>query len=294
MPKCLSHRWLATVLLTAWIVPTFAGDDRPFDAVHDLDYATVGDATLRLDLARPNQGDGPFPAVVVIHGGGWRTGNKSHHQNLIGDLARRGYVAVSIDYRLTPRDRFPAQIHDAKAAVRWLRQHADEYKVDPDRIGAMGFSAGAYLALMLGVTGPDDGLEGDVPDGSPSSRVAAVVNYFGPTDLRSPNVPITSKFMVRDFLGKLPVEIPEVAAKASPVTFVSPDDPPILTFHGTKDLVVPFDQATRLAEAMTRVGAPGRVELVVGAGHGWFGKENHRTLDVTFDFFDAHLKPPLR
>ncbi|WP_435021608.1 alpha/beta fold hydrolase [Tundrisphaera sp. TA3] len=294
MAMRMGPRWLATLVLTVWVVPTFAGDERSTDVILDLEYANVGGRSLKLDLAQPSEEAGPFPAVVVIHGGAWRTGNKAHHRGLLADLARRGYVAISPQYRFCPQDRFPAQVHDVKAAVRWLRTHAEEYRIDPERIGAMGFSAGGHLSLMLGVTSPEDGLEGGVPPGAPSSRVAAVVNYFGPTDLLASRIPLTSRFLIRDFLGKLPDELPEMAAKASPVTFVTRDDPPMLTFHGTNDPIVPFDQATRLAAAMNRAGVKGRVELVVGAGHGWFGRENHRTMDVTFEFFDAHLKPQAR
>jgi acetyl esterase/lipase len=200
-------------------------------------------------------------------------------------------VAISPQYRFCPKETFPAQVHDVKAAVRWLRAHAKDYKVDADRVGALGFSAGGHLALMLGLTGPDDGLEGDAPADAPSSKVQAVVNYFGPTDLAAADIPDISKPLVKDFLGGEPSEKPEAAAKASPLTFVSKDDPPVLTFQGTKDILVPYSQATKLADALTVKGVPGRVELMVGAGHGWQGDEQRRTARETFEFLDKHLKP---
>jgi len=258
--------------------------------VEEIVYARVGDRELKLDMVLPAEGDGPFPGLVVIHGGAWRGGNKKSVRFMMEDAAKRGYIAISPQYRFCPKDLFPAQVHDAKAAVRWLRTHAKEYKLDPDHIGATGFSAGGHLALMLGLTGPEDGLEGDVPEGAPSSRVQAVVNYFGPTELDADDIPEGSKPLVRDFIGGTPAEKPDAVKKASPLTFVTKDDPPTLTFQGTKDPLVPHTQATKLADAQTRAGVAGRVELMVGAGHGWAGPELKHTLDGTFAFFDRYLK----
>src|SRR5262249_44781245 len=170
-----------------------------------------------------------------------------------------GYVAASPQYRFCPKEVFPAQVHDVKAAVRWIKANAQKYKIDPRRVGAIGFSAGGHLALMLGVTGPDDGLEGEAAAGASDTRVTAVVNYFGPTDLGAADIPDVSKPLVKDFLGAAPREKPELAAKASPRTYVSQGDAAILTFQGTKDPLVPFTQAIELAEAMTAAGVPGRV-----------------------------------
>jgi acetyl esterase/lipase len=260
----------------------------------DIVYTKAGSEDLKLDLARPATGDGPFPAVVVIHGGAWRQGNKADMRPILPQFAQRGYVAISPQYRFCPKDAFPAQIYDVKAAVRWLKLNAKKYKVDPDRLGAIGFSAGGHLALMLGLTGPADGLEGDVSAGAPDSRVKAVVNYFGPTDLAASDIPDICKPWVKDFLGGTPKEKPEMAAKASPLTFVSKDDAPVLTFHGTKDPLVPFNQAVKLADTMSAAGIPGRVELMVGAQHGWGGREMEHSIGETFGFFDRYLKnePP--
>jgi acetyl esterase/lipase len=256
----------------------------------DLVYTKAGDVELKLDLARP-EGDGPFPAVLVIHGGGWAGGNKDQNRGALAEFARRGYVAVSPQYRFAPKHTFPAQVHDVKAAVRWLRSHKDEYKVDPEKIGAVGFSAGGHLSLMLGLTGPDDGLEGDVPAGAPSSKVQAVVNYFGPTDFLATDLPEVTKPIVKNFLGGPVSEKAEEAKKASPVYFVTSDDPPILTFQGTKDDLVPHTQAEKLVDAMTKAGVPGRTELLIGKGHGWGDPEMRHTFAETFAFFDRYLKP---
>ena len=145
-------------------------------------------------------------------------------------------------------------------------------------------------ALLLGLTGPDDGLEGTVEANAPSSKVQAVVNFFGPTDLNAADIPLVSKPLLRDFLGGSPQDNPEKARQASPCTYTTADDPPILTFQGTKDPLVPHTQAFALAEAQTASGVPGRVEILVGAGHGWSGEELERTKIESFRFLDEHLK----
>jgi acetyl esterase/lipase len=230
--------------------------------------------------------------VLVIHGGAWRQGDKKDTRSALSEFARHGYVAVSPQYRFCPKETFPAQVHDVKAAVRWIKAHARENKVDPERVGAVGFSAGAHLALMLGLTGPDDGLEGEAVGTGPDTKIRAVVNYFGPTDLAAADIPVVSLPLVKDFLGGSAKEKPQQAAKASPLTYVSKGDPPVLTFQGTKDPLVPHTQAFKLAEAMTAAGVPGRLEVLVGSGHGWGGEDLERTKSETFAFFDHYLKPP--
>jgi acetyl esterase/lipase len=256
----------------------------------DVAYSKIGSRELKLDIARPAEGDGPFPAVLVIHGGAWRQGNKADVRPILPQFVEHGYVAISPEYRFCPVDAFPAQLHDVKAAVRWLKVNAKKYRIDPERIGAMGFSAGGHLSLMLGLTSPNDGLEGDVSAGVLDSRIKAVVNYFGPTDLAAKDIPDICKPWVKDLLGGSPQERPDAAAKASPLTFVSKDDAPVLTFQGTKDPLVPYNQAIKLAEAMNSAGVPGRVELILGADHGWGGAEMARTVNETFGFLDRYLK----
>lgn len=285
---------LAACLILVWPTVGPSADALRVGMANDLIYSKPGSAELRLDVAYPAEGAGPFPGVVVLYGGAWRVGNKWGNRGLLTDFARRGYVAVAPQYRHCPRDVFPAQVHDVKAAVRWLRANAAEYRLDSGHVGAMGFSAGGHLALMLGVTGPDDGLEGDAPAGSPSSKVQAVVNYFGPSDLTATDVPEVSVGLVRDFLGARNANRPDLAAKASPVMYLTRDDAAILSFHGTKDPLVPHNQSTKLADAMSRIGLPGRVELLVGAGHGWTGAEMRRTMAETYRFFDQHLRPPAK
>jgi acetyl esterase/lipase len=252
----------------------------------DVVYRKVGDAELKLDLARPAEGRGPFPVVLLIHGGGWHAGRKEDLRGALGAYAARGYVAVAPQYRLAPAATFPAQLHDVKAAVRWIKAHARQYDADPDRVGALGISAGAHLALLLGLTGPDDGLEGDVPAGSPDAKVRAIISIGGPTDLVADDFPPSIRDAIADFLGAAP----GAAARASPVTYVSAGDAPVLAFHGTEDGLVPPSQATELAEALTATGVPGRVKLLPGVGHVPAGKDLARVGNETIEFLDRHLK----
>ena len=284
------RRLCAVAVLALFASADARAEDPKTKLIEDLVYTKVGDRELKLDVIMPADGNGPFPALLVIHGGGWAAGNKKDVRFVMEEAAKRGYVAISPQYRFAPQDLFPAQVLDVKNAVRWAKTHAKEYKINPDKLGATGFSAGGHLSLMLGVTGPDDGLEGDAPAGSPSTRIQAVVNYFGPTDLLATDLPEVTKPILAKFFGGTVEEKPEAAKKASPITFVTRDDPPILTFQGTKDPLVPHTQATKLADAMTAVGVPGRVELLVGASHGWGGPELKHTMDGSFAFFDRYLK----
>jgi len=197
-------------------------------------FGKGGGEDLRLDMAVPVHISGPFPAIVCIHGGAWRSGDKSSYKQKIIDFADHGYVAVSINYRLAPQHKFPSQVEDVKCAVRYLRAHATEFKIDPTRIAAVGDSAGGHLALMLGLMDPADGLEGDGGYPEQSSKVQAVVNYYGPTDLAmnekwSDGVKAQAGY----FLGTNDPTAP-VVHRASPVTYIDNADPPVLTFHGTE------------------------------------------------------------
>ena len=285
---------LTSALLCAGRGAAVGGDSPSAPKVttaYNLIYSQVDSTELKLDLVGPAEGEGPFPAVVVIHGGAWRMGQKSLMRGMLMQLARRGYVAIAPQYRFCPKETFPAQVHDVKAAVRWLKTHAAKYRVDAAHVGAIGFSAGGHLAMMLGATGPENGLEGAAPPGSPDTRIQAVVNYFGPTDLTAADFPAITRSWNRDFLGGTPEEKPDMAARASPVTYVTKDDPPILSFQGTSDQFVPASQAIKLAEAQTRAGVLGRVELLVGARHGFDTPELDRTLEAAYHFFDVYLKP---
>ena len=266
----------------------------------DVVYGNGGGEELKLNLARPRPREGEDksvrrPCVLVIHGGGWIGGDRRGHDDLTWKLAERGYVAATVGYRLAPQHPFPAQVEDVKCAVRYLRAHADRYGIDARRVGAMGFSAGAHLSMMLGTMGKDDGLEGEGGWPDQPSQVQAVVAFFGPTDLLASDIPyaVVEQFLVK-FIGGRPDQKRDAYRRASPITYVSEGDAPMLLFHGSADILVPLSQAVGMAEAMHRAGVKGRVELLPTLGHGWGGPEQGRTAEATYAFFDEHLRhrPP--
>jgi len=252
-------------------------------------YTKVDGVELRLDAHVP-EGDGPFPGLILLHGGGWRKGNRSAVTDRCIFYASQGFGCFTASYRLTPDHKFPAQIHDVKAAIRWVREHADQFSVDADRLGVMGFSAGAHLAALAGTTDENDGLEGPAARYGVSTRVQAVVAYFGPTDLRKmagvrhEELPT----VLHDFLGGPPDEMPEAYEKSSPIVFVTPDDPPFLFVHGTEDPLVPVEQSTIMADALKKVGVFADVIAIEGGGHGampWEAEVRPKVLA----FFNEHL-----
>jgi acetyl esterase/lipase len=264
----------------------------------DIPYAGTKDPRQTLDLLLPESAKGgkPLPVIVNIHGGAFRAGDKSMGMRELADIVAGGdYAGATINYRLSGEATWPAQIHDCKAAIRWLRANAAKHGLDPDRIGVIGASAGGHLAAMLGLAGDVAALEGDIgPHAGVSSRVKCVVDQFGPSDLLAMgdhpsqidhNAPDSPES--RLIGGALP-EHKEKARAASPITYVSRDDPPFLILHGTEDPLVPCNQSERLAEALKTVGVPCVFVKVIDAGHG-----NFRSPEVgrrIRQFFDKHLR----
>lgn len=249
----------------------------------DIPYADTDNPRQQLDLLLPKEpaGDGPLPVVAFIHGGAWRGGDKRGGRGQLAPLVASGkFAGVSIGYRLTNEATWPAQIHDCKAAIRWIRGNAKKYNLDPNKIAVWGSSAGGHLVAMLGTSGGVKELEGTLGKHTDQdSRVTCVVNFFGPTDFS----------VIGDFPSQIdhyaanspesllvggPIkENPEKARSASPVTFVSADDPPFLTIHGTKDQLVPFDQGKRLHEALKKAGVSSILIPVEEGGHGFRSRE---------------------
>jgi acetyl esterase/lipase len=265
----------------------------------DITYTKAGNVELQLDIALPKDGSGPFPAIVCVHGGGWHSGSRKSYTPIIWQCAQRGYVGVTVSYRFAPQHKFPAQIEDVKAAVRWLRANAAKYKIDPDRIGATGSSAGGYLVGLLGVTSKNDGLEGNGGYADQSSRVQAVVPMFGGFDLtvaweNAPKQPPVEAAYLRkvceDFLGGVPSARPEKWKQASPVSYVTKDDPPFLLIHGTADTLVPIEQSELMERKLKEIGVPVELMRVQGSGHVFKGKDLEDVSNATFAFFDKHLK----
>jgi acetyl esterase/lipase len=228
--------------------------------VRDVPYGEAGGEPLLLDLLAPDPlPSSALPAVVWIHGGGWESGDK--HVDLTDSLGpvlvRNGFVSLSINYRLSHRARFPAQIHDAKAAIRWLRANAGNLGIDPGRIGAWGHSAGGHLAALLGTTGDLPELEGDSGSPGHSSRVQAVVAVSPPTDFLAipPGWPHAEPRRATSKLVGGPLEErPELVRLANPIAHLRPGTPPFLIVHGEDDEVVPVLQAERLQEALAAAG----------------------------------------
>lgn len=255
----------------------------------DVIYGQGGGHDLLLDVVKPAGLTEPAPAVIVIHGGGWAGGSRKDFRPVCQALAERGYVTTTIDYRLVPEALFPAQVEDCKCAVRWMRAHAEELQLDPERIGALGGSAGGHLVMMLGTMDAGDGLEGDGGWADQSSKVQAVVNLSGPADFMLEYPPV-SRQIVANFLGGPKEEHEDVYRQASPVTYVNEGDSPMLILQGTKDPLVPHDQAFAMINALTAAGVPGRAELLLGLGHGWGGEEMLHTMNSIYQFLDAHLR----
>ena len=262
-------------------------EEMAFIVEEDITYGKGGDVELKLDLARPIKGRGPFPALVFIHGHGQ---NRKGYYHEIREAAERGYVAVSVDFRIfgmrengKVKYPFPAQVQDVKCAVRWLRANARKYKIDPNRIGVVGWSSGGHLSLMLGLTDPSHGLEGRCGKKKYSSRVQAVVSLAGPTELIRFYQEKPKQWVV-DSLGGTPEEVPEQYKRASPLTYVSKDDPPVLSVHGEKNHQVPLNQPELLDAKMREVGASHTLKIKKDGGHVVLVDKS------VWEFLNEHLK----
>jgi acetyl esterase/lipase len=255
------------------------------EVIHDLEYADYGDRTLRLDLYRPTaRGEGLFPAVVVIRGGGFNEGDRRWFGPMAAALGVRGFAAACIEYRGSTEAPFPAAVHDTKAAVRWVRANAETYGLNPQAIGAIGGSSGAYLTLYLAVTAGQDSLEGAGGNQGISSRVGAIVCLGTPTDPSRAS-------SATQFLGSSYPDDARLRAEVSALTHISEAAPPALLIHGGDDVRVPVQEALDIASEYESNGVP--VELVVlpKAPHAfwnltwWFTD----TMDRAAAFFRRHL-----
>jgi acetyl esterase/lipase len=251
----------------------------------DLAYGTH--ERQKLDLYRPKSG-GPFPLVLWIHGGAWEGGSKDGANPAAGLLAR-GYAVASTNYRLSRQATFPAQAHDVKGAVRFLRANAKKYDLDPDHIGVCGASAGGHLVALLGTGADVKELEGDIGNKDVSSRVQCVIDFFGPTDLARLSPPRARDNPVSRLLGGAPDARRSLATLANPITHVTKDDAPFLIVHGTKDGLVPLSQSELLHEALRRAGVDSTLKVVRDAGHG-NGIFTPELLQEYAAFFDRHLQ----
>jgi acetyl esterase/lipase len=291
------------ILLALGAIAAASGDDGPKKARTPTHPRTPPKIEIEKDVAyladdRPEKADLYLPArraarvrspaVVVIHGGGWTSGDKAHARevNIAENLARNGFVALSINYVLCTGGNvtWPQNLNDCKTAVRWLRKNAQHLQVDPEHIGAIGGSAGGHLAALLAVTGPDDGLDPKGTNGEFSCRVQCAVDLYGPIDLLS--------YRDLPMFGKTRKEAPQLYRAASPSTYVDRNDPPILILHGTADRSVDVAQSQRFAAALQQAGARHELVLVDGAPHAFHLQPKEVDLrPLVMAFFHKHLRP---
>lgn len=286
----LSFVLAATVLMT---LPDTLNAYEGSEPLKDIEFANVDGHSLKLDLYQPADAEGS-PLVVWIHGGGWRGGSKDKCG--IKWLTDHGYTVASISYRLTDKAIFPAQIHDCKAAVRWLRTHSDEYGYDTQKIAVSGSSAGGHLAALMGTSGDVKALEGTVGGNlDQSSRVDAVIDFYGATDfvLRSKTQPHRANkkgSVVYLLLGGGADTKVELAKQASAAFHVTKDDPPFLVFHGDNDKTVLLDQSQRITEVYGKAGLPIELHVLKGSGHGGNEFYSGDRRPLILDFLKKHLR----
>jgi len=253
--------------------------------IRSVRFGGTDEHPLYLDLARPSQGEGPFPAVICLHGGGWVGGSRREMKQTIEVLARRGFVAVAPDYRTAPGHPWPACLDDVRAALRWIRDHASEHRLAANRIGVVGRNAGGHLACLLGATS-------NGKSNSTMECVQAVVSFAGPTDLTAAEV--QSEEVLRrnlvPLLGGPPAEKSELYRQASPLLYTLNTPPPFLLIHGKEDSVVPARQSLAMAEKIRSAGGTAQVMLLEGEGHVWAGPNLTRAIDTMLTFLDRTLK----
>ena len=267
-----------------------------FKVMQDISYAGTDNARQTLDLALPikRTSDKPLPVIAFIHGGGWRGGSKDGGLNRIRSFLKSGnYAGVSIGYRLSNEAKWPAQIHDCKAAIRWVKANAVEHGLDGSKIAVYGTSAGGHLVAMLGTSVGVKAMDGSIGAyTSLSTKVACVVDYFGPTNFLRMNdfesrIDHDAKDSPEGLLIGGPVQDnKKKTLTADPISYVSREDSPFLIVHGTKDMAVPYNQSVILHSALKKIGVPSALLTVTGGGHGVGGGVLNEHLQK---FFDHHL-----
>ena len=275
------RRFVTLATLLAALFATLLARAGYATARKNLVFATIGAHNLRLDVYYPRTPPpaGGYPLIISIHGGGWIFGNR-HKDLFLRDLTTHGYAFASIDYRLSGEAKFPAQIDDTRKALDWLIANAGPLQLNPERIGVTGASAGAHLALLLGLH-----------QSGHSNPIKAICALYPPTDLISiipPENRTRRDNLVAALLGGSVSEHIEIARVGSPITYVSKDAPPVLLIHGDKDTLVPIEQSKTLNAALRRAGADSSLTIYQGKGHG-FSLRPDMVAEVA-KFFDRHVK----
>lgn len=269
----MSRRAFAVLLFWCFsLLFSRAEDSRRSHVIRDVEYARVGEHALKLDLYLPSRKPGS-PLLIWVHGGAWRSGSKSSMP--LEKLVEDGYAIASVDYHLSTQAKFPAQIHDLKAAIRFLRAHGAEWHLPTKKIAIAGDSAGAHLAALVGVSNDNSDLEGNVGnDLKQSSAVQGILSFYGAANLTTILQQSTPHGLdvrvpaLQLLLGGQPTNAPALARLASPVFHVDSHDPPLLLLHGDQDPQMPVNQSLELLGAYQKVKAPAQLELVHGAAHG--------------------------
>lgn len=263
----------------------------------DIEYATVGEHRLLLDLHSPAT-EGPHPLIVWVHGGAWRSGSKDSMP--LGALVELGYAIASVDYRLSPVAPFPAQVHDIKAAIRFLRANHEKYRLKTEKIAIAGASAGGHLAALVGVTNGHEQLEGTVGEQlDQSSDVAAIIDMYGPTDFLTILHQSTPHGLgvripaLQLLLRKQPEDDPALARLASPVFHIDKDDPPLLLIHGVQDPQVPISQSLELHGAYRQKGRPVHLHMIYDGLHGGPQFTDTERIDLMDRLLDPILSPAI-
>jgi acetyl esterase/lipase len=280
--------YLAIALATLFVQQPQVPGNLTFEP--NVAYANA-DPQQVMDIVRPKDTSHPHPAVLCIHGGGFRAGSRMSYEVLCMRLAKEGYVAATVDYRLAPKAPFPAAVYDVKAAVRYLRANAAKLGIDPTKIGTMGGSAGGHLALFLGVTANVPEFEGDGPNKEQSSKVQAVADFYGPSDLtKSYGKSVDAAEVLPLFLGGDLEHARQMHLRASPLNWVTPDAAPTLAIQGTKDRYVNYEQSVWIVDRLLSVGVPAEIETIAGADHGFKGADEERAELRMIEFFARYLK----
>lgn len=281
------RRLACCLVLAIWTGPiAWAAKESEYETIHAATYARHTGEPLTADVYVP-KAEGPFPGVLVVHGGAWMTGGRTQLAGVAIALAKRGYTAVAINYRLAPKHPFPAQIEDCKAAVRWMRRQSPRYKIDPERIGGYGYSAGGHLVALLGTSEGAAGLQrSDASGDRPRATLQAVVAGGAPSDFR--HLPPDSR-MLAYWLGGTRGEMPALYRRASPAHFITADDPPMFFFYGERDRFSLLLRTEKTQRALQEAGVDVQTHMVEGKGHA-AAMMDERAVSRAFEFLDRKLK----
>jgi acetyl esterase/lipase len=256
----------ALVLALPGAAPAQAPTAAPVTSTTDIVYATHATGPVHLDLHRP-AGKGEAPVLLFLHGGGWARGERPKSWTGFKRFIEAGYAVVSVQYRLSGTAKAPAAVQDARCAMAWVAREADRYQLNPRRIVVMGSSAGAHLALLAGMLGDKSDI--DLPACGPVPRAAAIVDFYGPSDLRPESLGAWRSPSITKWIGEAP-NAAVLAAQMSPLTLVHKGQPPVFIVHGDADDVVPIQSSQLLKAALDRAGVPSEFHIVPGGGHGQF------------------------